>query len=215
MKPQLIFYILLGALVLSFVGGGVGFYFSNQILTKSGNTFTEKQLELSNASNQLAYLQRLQHSTDELGAELGDLTAIYPKDKQQAKVIDQLLALAASRNVVLDQERITFPATDGLPGSGSQLSESPVVPGLFGMTIGLNISGSFEDTIAFMQDIENFRRIINISSIEMTPSGSTVNTSLQLEVLVQQEAPTAATPAPTPNSDSGTSTPQESSGTAQ
>jgi Tfp pilus assembly protein PilO len=195
MKPQVFFYVLLGILGLSFVGGGAGLYFTNQILQKNGDIFTEKELELSNTSNRIAYLQKLEYDTEKLEADLGSLTSIYPKEKQQAQVIDQLLKLAAARDISLGEDRISFPLTEGLPGPNSQLTESPVVPGLYGMNVSLDITGTFEDTISFMQDIENFRRIMNISSVEMTPSNGKVTTSLQLEVLVQQAPPAPATPA--------------------
>lgn len=213
MKPRILFYLLLGLLTFSLIGGGGAFYFTNQILQKNGEKFTAKQIELSNTSNQLAYLQRLQHDTDALTAQLGDLTVIYPKEKQHSQVIDQLLKLAANRNISLDQKRITFPPTTGLPSTSSQLTESPVVTGLYGMEVALSITGSFEDTIAFMQDIENFRRIMNISSINMVPVNENVSTLLTIEILVQQTAaasPDATAKGTNPPSSSNSTTPNQS-----
>jgi len=186
MNARITFYIMLVLLILTIGGGAFGYYFTSGILDKNSQQFADKQLELNSVSNHVAYLQKLQQQTIDLESQLGDLTKIYPEQKQQAQIVDQLLKLADKRGVTISENRIAFPTTETVPSKNSQLSESTVVSGLYGMKAQLDVSGSFKNTLAFLKDIENFRRVINVSTIEMQSDGNTVTSAIELEILVQQ-----------------------------
>jgi|GEM_PF-6681088 len=186
MKPKLLFFIMLGLLVVAIGASAASYVYVSNILQNTRDEFAKKELELTYSYDHLQYLEQLETSTEDLENDLGGLTSIYPERKMQAQVILQLRRLANDTGVSIEGDGITFPPTDGLPSAKSQLSESEAVGGLVGMPVELSISGSFDDTMTFLKDLENFRRLINIASLEMSGGSSKVTTNIRVEVLVQQ-----------------------------
>lgn len=186
MKPKLLFFIMLGILIATIAASAAGYLYVSGILKNTRDDFAKKELELAYSYDHLRYLEKLGTETDELENDLGGLTSVYPQKKMQSQVILQLRRLADDSGVSIEGNGITFPSTDGLPSANSQLSESEAVGGLVGMPVQLTISGSFDNNMKFLEDIEKFRRLINVASIEMSGSSNKVTTNIQIEVLVQQ-----------------------------
>lgn len=193
MKPKLLFFIMMGVLVLAIGSSAAGYMYTSTILKTTRDEFASKELELEYSYDHLRYLEQLELSTEELENDLGGLTSIYPEKKMQAQIILQLRRLADDTGVNIEGEGISFPPTDGLPSANSQLSESEAVGGLVGMPVQLTIGGSFDDTMTFLEDLENFRRLINIASLEMSGGSGKVTTNINIEVLVQQSIKKKAT----------------------
>lgn len=186
MKPKILFFIMLGVLILSIGLSAVSYIYTGNMLNATRDQFAKKELELTYSYDHLQYLEQLETATADLENDLGGLTSIYPEKKMQSQIILQLRRLADDTGVKIEGDGITFPPTNGLPSANSQLSESEAVGGLVGMPVQLTINGSFDDTMTFIKDLENFRRLINVASLEMSGGSDKVTTNVQVEVLVQQ-----------------------------
>lgn len=112
--------------------------------------------------------------TNELLAKITDVQQavpnILPPEKVQSDIVAQILADGENNGIFFDS--INFPTSDG---ENFNLSQTEPLEGVSGVNkIGINISftSSFGQMISFIEDIEKNRRISQIETINITPSGS-------------------------------------------
>lgn len=129
--------------------------------------------------------------------------SVVPQDKDQAKTVREINAIATQNGIVLQQ--ISF-ATSNLGGSSSSSSSSsssgstnitqvqPVdgIPGVYSLEITVSNGDSspvpYSQFLEFLQGLEANRRTAHVSSISVTPSDKNsgeVNFSLILDAYLK------------------------------
>ena len=177
---------MLVILLLSIVGGAGGFYFSNNILANNSKELVTAEKELKSADSQLTYLQELEGKTEEAKATLGSIDAIFPNEKRQAEFIAQLRQRAAIRGVDIGNQ-ISFSGASEKPSEVSLLAPSEVNPGIVGIELVLPVNGPFDNVMAFIDDVEEFRRLVNIEEITISSvDGVNLTSTITMQVLVDQ-----------------------------
>lgn len=200
MNPKTLFFTMSGLLVLSLVASLGLFYYSNTLLSDSAKELHLTDSQLVAAEDNLSYLQSLEKRTTQAKNSIGDIDNIFPKEKNQVEFIDQIRKLANEHNVDIG-DQFNFPSSQDIPSGITQLTSSESVPGLVGMELDVSFSGTYENSMDFIEDLETFRRLVNIEkiSIQSDNKGDDLSGTINLLVLVdtalQEPKATSSSPA--------------------
>lgn len=182
MSPKRVFFILLGvSLVLAAAFVGVITYGKNLIVAE-GETLKEVRLESAVLDKQSEALNQAKRDI----AEYEDLEKIaktvVPQDKDQARTVLELVALARQSSITVTG--VSFPdsalgesGTRGKKTSAStdltQLTPLDSPKGVYSMAIRIDTDPaqpvSYQQLIGFLERLENNRRTAQVSNIQITP----------------------------------------------
>jgi Tfp pilus assembly protein PilO len=187
MRPKQAFFGILGVLVLTLVGGGGIYYMADSYLNEKAGTISQLKAEQEIIELQIANANRAQQALDDLSGLDAVIDSVLPPQKIQSNLIGELVVFAERSGVDLDS--ISFAPTDtGVldEESLSQTEPVPGVPGVNALPVNLNISGNYNNTLRFLQDIEDNQRKMQVETISLAPQEDTgqINSTLVINVYV-------------------------------
>lgn len=175
MKPKQVFYAIAAAAGVALLATGYMYWISAASLSAKSQQLGELLADVKLAQDKSDQLKVL---SDDYNArvkpKLGLLGTLLPRDKEQAKIADQVNSIARSSGVSVSG--LTFSATaGGAPAVGPALS----VPVTF------QAGGSYGEVMTFLQGIENFPRLSDIATLSInkgSADGDDVSANFTLNV---------------------------------
>lgn len=195
MNSKRVYYLLLASIaILSALSIGA-VVVGRKMLTKASNELVSKKLEnkvLDEQENALSLVSRQSSKYTDLE---NISKSVVPQDKDQAKAVREIVALAADAGVSL--QSITFPTSSlggssaaGTSGSSStttggssapKTTETQVKPvqginGVYQLDITVQSSPNkpitFDQLTAFLSKLEHNRRTAQVTSLTITPASA-------------------------------------------
>lgn len=199
-------YGLLGLLVLVIVAIGLAMYFSRVFLKSNSDSLVNAKLELYKI-DETEYIYRKNQAILQENQETADILAsVLPQEKDQAKAVREITQIASDNG--LSVKAIRFPGSDLVitnkpvaaqtqgstttpqaTPSGPTISQAKPVNGLnnvLGIAVEVELTSarsgaqiSTDQVLSFLQQIENNRRNIRVTSINF---GSSVDEGKTLKI---------------------------------
>ena len=175
MNSKRLYQLLIGA-IIGIGGLGVASVYYGQGL------LTSKSTELDTLKVKRAALEEQERSLVQAKSEITEYellqtvsTSIVPQEKDQARTIREIVAIADSSGVQLSG--ITFPTSElgeeksKIDSSETQLEKVEGIPGLSQLELTVNIQNllDYPTMIGFLERLERNRRTSSISSLIITP----------------------------------------------
>jgi len=173
--------------------GGLFYYTWKFIIpTYSQNRAESVALDVSiaDANKKLESLKKAQTTLTQLGDIPEKLSVSVPEDNDMPNLITELEAVAARHGMVLPSIGVSdgtaLIQSTGTESAGSSASS---------VTISIASLGSFEDISAFMTDLENDVRFMNIKSVSIgTVTDSSGASSMSVALQIEAYKRTATSP---------------------
>lgn len=172
MTPKRLFYLLCAICVSLFIGIGAVVFFGNQILSKEASKIADARADESLIEQRKALKKDLEKTISEY-AELKTLaTKFLPDSKNQDDLVAEFYKIASDNDIEISG--LTFTASGDKLGNASQTTALKDAKGVlvFPFTV-TNYDASFTQLISFMQALENNRRKLQITQIQLQPDGKT------------------------------------------
>ena len=167
MKAKRLYYLMLGAIVVTLIGGGAVFYFANGRLGKTIDTLAQQEENIQIATKEVANLQALQKQLEKIEAVKPEIDAALPKTKTQSEAISQLIEIGRANG--MEFRSIQFEATEGLPAANTQTKPSLLVPAVSTIPVTLETNSiAYETLKSFLRDVLAIRRNANVNTLIIT-----------------------------------------------
>lgn len=172
MKPKQFFYILSAAtgivlLITGFVYLKTALGFRAQNI-KLGQTLADIQVA-ENKSDQLAILGNDYETR--VKPRLGLINQILPAEKKQEEIIAQISDLAEQTGVAISG--LSFPPASAEAAPSGVAGTAPV-------QVTFTAAGSYAESYAFLQGLENSTRVNDILEVGFTKSAELISTSYKV-----------------------------------
>ncbi len=174
MNSKRLYYTCSGLLVLLSIGSIASAYFGYNTLVAKSKTLTGLKVTSSSFEEQERSLIKAKSDISEYRQLQQVAESIVPQEKDQARTVRELVALAEASNIKISG--LSFPtSTLGSEKSTTtgptQLKKVEGIPGLsqLEITVSSDTAARFETIIDFLARLENNRRTSAISSISITP----------------------------------------------
>jgi hypothetical protein len=203
MSSRRLHLILMGVLVLLFIGLLAGTYKVNKLLTSRADSLVALKARSQSLDEEQVILNKAQKDA----ARYEDLNkiaqAVVPQDKSQAEAVRQIVNIAADNGVTLAS--VTFPASTlgSLPGGSSvattaasvpaaqaktgsskganlsQLTALKNIPGVYQLPITISNDQAhpvqYPNLINFLTALEHNRRTSQVQTISINPAAKNPN----------------------------------------
>lgn len=189
MTSKRIYYLLIGALALSFIGIIAGTYGISTLFTTKSNDLSNNKAKSAAFAQEKVIFAKAQQQVKEY-ASLNEIAkAIVPQDKDQAEAVREIVNIASQYGISLAS--VNFPASSlgnvanpTAPTSAnaptvatksfSQLQPVKNIPGVYQLTITVtgdsNKPVPYAKFISFLQALERNRRTAQVSTITLEPN---------------------------------------------
>lgn len=176
MTPKIFTFTLTGLVALLVGGIGYGYLMGKQIVTSSTNQLAVALADRDQADQTIGQLIELKRQyNQDVEPLLPKVDAFLPTSKQQSQVLLQLEALAGRHGVGISN--INMPAPASVPSNTSQAVASG---GLYALPITATVSGSYPNLQAFLKDVEQLNRFVNVANLTIGQTQGTLTYTLQL-----------------------------------
>ena len=176
MSPKKFTYILTGIIAVLLGGVGYGYTIGKSTLTDSTAKLSAALADRDQADQTISQLIELKREYEQdVVPVMPKLEAFLPTSKQQTEVLLQLQALAARHNVGIANVNMPNPAS--VPSATSQAVPSG---GLFALPITATAGGSYANLQAFLKDVEQLNRFVNVTSLTIGSNNGQLTYNLQL-----------------------------------
>jgi Tfp pilus assembly protein PilO len=159
---------LFGLLALGFLAAGaLGF----MTLSNTQGTIAEQEYRLNAISERVSILSALDKKYEALKEDINLINIALPNEKESSKLIADLDTLANTSGLKLT---LVQSATTGKKATSEDPSLLQTIKGTYGYEIPLEIKveGGFSSFTGFVKKLENYQRLVNVTSIEITkPTG--------------------------------------------
>jgi hypothetical protein len=184
MNSKRLYYILLGAVGLSFIALLGGAYGASTILQGQAKAVVDARSKTTALDQQQTQLIRAKASIAKY-KEVGDIAkSVVPTDKDQAQTVRELVKIASDNGIKLGN--LTFPSSTlgGTPGATgaaakagnsdlSQLKPAAGISSVYTLQIVAQSDSSspvtYDKFIEFLADLERNRRTALVSAVTLTP----------------------------------------------
>lgn len=176
MNPKRFSFILIGLLVVLTAGIGYGYWVGKQTLSSATSKLSGALADRDQADQTISQLISLKRQYEQdVVPVMPKLDAFLPTSKEQTQILLQLQELASRHNVGIGV--INLPNPTALPSGTSQAIASG---GLYALPVTLNASGSYANLQAFVKDIEQLNRFVNITTLTVGQTNGALTYNLQL-----------------------------------
>ncbi len=172
MTPKRLFYAMSVLCGIMFLGIGAVAYLGNSFLSKEAAKIADARADDELIDQRKALKNDLVKTIDDY-AELKALaTKFLPDSKNQDDLIAEFYKIASNNDI--DISGLNFTASGDKISSSSQTTPLKDAKNVlvFPFTV-TNYTASFDQLIAFMQDLENNRRKLQITQIQLQPDEKT------------------------------------------
>ncbi|HVW23134.1 MAG TPA: hypothetical protein VHB51_01440 [Candidatus Saccharimonadales bacterium] len=197
MNSKRLYYVLLGLIVLLFIGLVGGAYEINAMLqsksTKLVDLRAKQQADLQEETELVAAKRDIKNYTSLYKIA----QVVVPQNKDQTQAVRQIVALADKNNVQLasidfppstlggsaSKGAAAAPAVSAQSGAVSLSQLKPVtgIPGVYSLDLTVTSDSShpctYSQFINFLSDLEQNRLTALVSSIDITPGGGSTSSS--------------------------------------
>ncbi len=201
MNAKRFFYLLIAAniVMVGLIGGAL--YYGDILLAKQSHKIAEAKAE----DELIEQKKRVKTQLEKKIKEIGELKALaikfLPDTKNQEELIAEFYKIAKSYNI--DITGLTFNDSGSSITSTSQTTPLKDAKGVSVFPFKTsNFTTNFTTLISFMQSLENNRRKIQITTIDLQPNtAGTINIgSISMEAYINTGTLTPTTPAVTTGS---------------
>ena len=191
MSSKRVFFAMCGILVI-LIGLIVGAAFSgNILLQKRSEKLSQLKINQKALQQQQVLLLQAKRDVDRY-TELNQIArAIVPQDKDQAKTVREINAIAAQNNVALKSidfeasnlgdKAAAAPATNGEEAAASKQTKAPPlsqvkpvsgIKGVYSLEIRVTSASevSYIELIGFLEGLEHNRRTAHVTKVDLTPT---------------------------------------------
>lgn len=183
MKPNQLYYGLLGLLALVIIGGLAGFWIAHKQLDNKISTLRKLSGDLSLENDQISRLQKLESQYKQIEPLANKASSVLPDRKHQDEVVAQVSTIV--KNNGLELAGLTFDDTSGLPDERSQTIASGI-GGISVMPVRFQTTGRYEQLDAMLRDFEKQQRFMRVSTLEITRNqDGSASTNIVLEVYLK------------------------------
>jgi hypothetical protein len=205
MTSKRVYFLMVGLLVLLFAAGGATVVYGQKTLKKQGDKLVELKLENHLLDEQQTAIKKANQDIEKYSDLEQTAKSIVPQDKDQAKVVRGIVAIAAKSKMAILS--VSFPnsnlgskgtATTPLAAQSAQLQISQAKPvtglnGVYAVDMTIIPVGSYSSFISFLQGLENNRRTAQVNSVSIKPraNGSSISGydfSLSLSIFIKPGA---------------------------
>lgn len=131
-------------------------------------------------------LSQAQSSWNQNQTKVALLDEALPKDPRPDTYIQQIERLAINKGLTVSFLKVDEVIIKGQTSTKQPKPEKTTIPGTAQMTTSLSVTGAYTNILAFLEDLEKLRRIVNFSSITFgTIRENTGTTSLILTIANQ------------------------------
>ncbi len=195
MNAKRLFFIGIGIIGLTLVGGALLYLKSADILKNRAQSLSDLRAEAEALDEKIINAKSIQKQLAALSDTEKLIDEVLPPKKIQSDIVGQLLEIGKSSG--MNVENITFSGGGEQPVA-PELSQTVPIEGVNGVrALPINITlepGSFDELIAFLQTIETNRRKMQIDTISITPQfdangnpNGLIDAQLTLNVYVLEE----------------------------
>jgi hypothetical protein len=207
MTPKRLFYALSALCALLFIGIGAVVYFGNSFLSKEAAKIADARADDELIEQRKALKNDLAKTIDDY-ADLKTLaTKFLPDSKNQDDLIAEFYKIASDNDI--DISGLSFTASGAKISSSSQTTPLKDAKNVLVFPFNVtNFTADFDQLISFMQDLENNRRKLQITQIQLQPDDKTglisvpsMSVESYIKGVVVNEKQPAASPQTTENTD--------------
>ncbi len=164
MKPKQFFFGLLGALALTLILAGGGYYFALQQLKTESAQLSVQLAEQKSVGTSIEELGRLQRQYDkDIVPILPLIDAALPRNKKQTEILAQLQTLARTSGLQITS--VNMPSPVGVP---SEISQTVKTGQVLALPISFQLSGTYAQLQTFTSKVENLNRYSTITNLAIS-----------------------------------------------
>ena len=184
MKPNIMFYILLGCIGVVVIAGSAGYYLSHLRLQEKIDRVETLKADVTLAHERVDNLQRLHQSYTDIRSIEKKMLRMLPPEKKQAQAAAKIYAMIES--VGLKSQGLNFETTQGQPNAKTQTTSSDV-EGVRVMPVNFTVTGSYRQLQSFLRQVEQQERLMQVTSLNIQRSGEgkALSFDIQLEVFLE------------------------------
>jgi Tfp pilus assembly protein PilO len=176
MTPKRYSFILLGILVALAAGIGYGYWVGKATLSSSTTKLSGALADRDQADQTISQLIELKRQYEQdVVPVMPDVDSFLPTSKQQSQVLLQLETLAGRHNVSIGVINMPNPAS--VP---SNVSQAVASGSLYALPITMNTAGSYGNLQAFLKDVEQLNRFVNVTTLTIGSTNDSLTYNLQL-----------------------------------
>lgn len=172
MTPKRLFYAMSVLCGIMFLGIGAVAYLGNSFLSKEAAKIADARADDELIDQRKALKNDLVKTIDDYTELKALATKFLPDSKNQDDLIAEFYKIASNNDI--DISGLNFTASGDKISSSSQTTPLKDAKNVlvFPFTV-TNYTASFDQLIAFMQDLENNRRKLQITQIQLQPDEKT------------------------------------------
>jgi len=132
------------------------------------SSFAEQSLRINSLTEKEQILTGLEKRYSDIEKDLPKINTVLPDKKEASQLLSDLDSLANESGLKLTLLKST--SYGKKPTTQADQSLLQTTKGKFGyeMPLDINLDGSFDSFNTFIQKLENYQRLVNVNSIEIT-----------------------------------------------
>ncbi|MCA9332048.1 hypothetical protein KC968_03860 [Candidatus Saccharibacteria bacterium] len=202
MTSKKVFFVLSASLVVVLLGSLTATIYGVKLLKKSGDELTNLKVENQALINDKQTISKAKDDIEKYEHLETIAKSIVPQEKDQAKTVREIIAIADKTSVPLDS--ISFPESElgqkkgkndkktAAPSGFTQITPVKGITGVYVMPITVNSKVDqpvqYSQVLSFLQNLEQNRRTAHITDITITPDSenrSLVSFSLTINIYLK------------------------------
>ncbi len=191
LNPKQIYYLMIGAALISFCGIIGAFYWGNSQLEKKASTIADLQSDRDIAQEKIIALKNASKSA-ELTVEAEKLLdTLLPTKKEQEKLIADVIYTASAEAGIPIQNLVSlsFNGNEN-PSDLSGTEPFAAVPGVMSYPFTLSVEDlSYDTLLKLLAEIEQNGRLVQIDNLEISPDkeepGQITSVNLTLKAFIK------------------------------
>lgn len=190
MTAKKFYFILIGLIVLSFAAVAGVYFLGSGKLEEESKSVAVLKAERDVSQEAIVKLKKAKTDSKDIDEVVGILDRLLPREKQQDKLIADVIYTATAEAGISFNKIISFSFEGGSePDSLSGTNPSKENPGVFEYPFNLTINDiSYETLLNLLKEIETNGRIIQVDNIGISSNdlNSNVNVQLSMKAYVKQ-----------------------------
>lgn len=179
------YYVMMGLYALFGLGFLAAGVYGFLTLSNIQSSITEQRYRLDIISERYNILAGLEKKYADIEPDIQKINTALPDQKEASKLVSDLDSLAKSSGLKLT---LIQSATTGKKPTSDDLSLLQTVSGknAYELPLELKVEGGFTNFTGFVKQIENYQRLMNITSLEISKptEGGSVSDNIEAKLKV-------------------------------
>lgn len=182
MTAKKFYFVLIGLIALSFITVAVSYSWGSSQLESEALAVSDLKADYDVTQEAILKLQKAQTDSDEVDSVVEILDRLLPEQKEQDKLIADIIYTATAEAGIPFDKVATFSFQGGTePNSLSGTIPSKEGAGVYEYPFSISISSiSYDTFLKLLQEIETNGRIIQVSTVSISPEQDSTDVSVNL-----------------------------------